>query len=76
MSCKAALYVGKVTNDASDDTNMFSVIDKFDRDIIDSNGRDCFLVIDLGFVVGCSKYHKFCLFWGKGDVMGGAIVQG
>ena len=76
MSCKTALNVRKITVDASNDTNMFSVLDKIDGDIIDSDGRDCFLIIDLSSVVGGSKYHQFSLFRGKGNMMGGAIVEG
>ena len=76
MGCNATLNVRKVTIAASDDANMLSFVDKVYGGFVDSDGRDSFLVAYLKSLVGCRKSDQFCLFWGKGNVVGGTIVKG
>ena len=62
--------------DASDHSNMFSVIHKLNRDVVDVYIGYSFCIVNKKFLVWSRKYHKFCLFWGKSDMVGSAVVKG
>ena len=76
MGGNTALYMRKVAMVASDDANMLRFIDKVNGNLVDSDGRDSLLVAHLKFLVGCRKCDKFCLFWGKCNMVGGTVVKG
>ena len=62
--------------DASDYFNMFGVIHKLDGYFVDVDIGNSFNVVNKKFLVWSRKYHKFCLFWGKSDMVGSAVVKG
>ena len=57
MSRQPVLDVGEVSMDAPYDANMFSIINKLNCCIVDTNGRYCFLVINKKFLAMGGECH-------------------
>ena len=76
LGSNTSLNMRKVATVASDDTDVLCLINKFNGDFIDSDGRDSFLVVYFKFLVSCRKCNQFCLFWGKSDMVGGTVIKG